>query len=259
MTTYRVITSGVREGYRPAFVAGKIAALFKGTMAQVEPLLRSKDTVVKRGMDAEAAAKYKQALEACGCICRIEADPVVYTEDQIATIVPHLLHRSDIVLVGTDAEVVLPLVADLVVAFHFAGTRVAITFKMLAAMQLNPDQLYQRAVDNLYVLLRPRLLFRQNGPNCFSLIETGDNLEASCLLLPPIWDSVRYLLKGPLRIAIPTKGNCFYCGADDSRSYQTMRQVARDLRDASPDRSLSDYIYTVDPAGAVQHHERYLA
>jgi hypothetical protein len=74
--TYRVVLEGVKQGFAREFVVGELATLFKRSAEQVEPLLDTRGTVVKKGIDLPTARKYQDALERRGCSCSIEAEGV---------------------------------------------------------------------------------------------------------------------------------------------------------------------------------------
>lgn len=73
---YRVVTQGLKEGFPSELAQEKLTALFKSTPEKIQPLLLPNDKVVKKGLDHGSALKYKNALERCGCQCRIESDAV---------------------------------------------------------------------------------------------------------------------------------------------------------------------------------------
>jgi hypothetical protein len=76
-------------------------------------------------------------------------------------------------------------------------------------------------------------------------------MEASCILLAPVWESARDQVLGPLRIVVPTANTCMFCGADDPLALATMCNVARDAKAQAGALGLSDLIYTVDANGTL--------
>jgi hypothetical protein len=132
---------------------------------------------------------------------------------------------------------------------------------MLDALHMTADELCTLAKDNLYALLHPALTFKQmrlvkpgaeDDPNAmrfYNYIETGGAMEASCILLAPIWPSVKHLLVGPLRIIVPRPDTCMFCGADDATSLAMMCGAAMELKAEAGAVDLSDLIYSVSEDG----------
>src|SRR5579862_3937371 len=81
--TYRVVAQGLQDGFSSELATERLVALFKSTKERIQPLLDTKETVVKKGLNHPSATQYKAALERCGCRCRIEPDLV--TADAAAT------------------------------------------------------------------------------------------------------------------------------------------------------------------------------
>ena len=73
--TFRVVTRGLRPGYSAALAADLMVALFKCSKEKIAPLLSEQPVTVKKKLTSDAAAKYAQALERCGCLCAIEEEP----------------------------------------------------------------------------------------------------------------------------------------------------------------------------------------
>lgn len=71
---YQVIFTGVREGVARPEAIKNLAALFKTTPEQVEKLLASSGHILKKGITAEVAGKYRAAIEAAGGACRVEQE-----------------------------------------------------------------------------------------------------------------------------------------------------------------------------------------
>lgn len=74
-TNYQVVIKGVGPGFVREDVAKKLAPLFKISVDEAGQMLDQHDLVVKKGVDFQAAVKYVEALENCGCAC--EAQPEV--------------------------------------------------------------------------------------------------------------------------------------------------------------------------------------
>lgn len=71
---YQVILIGVSEDVARSNAVKNLAALFRSTPEQVEKLFTTSGYVLKKGITAEVAGKYKAAIEAAGGTCRIELD-----------------------------------------------------------------------------------------------------------------------------------------------------------------------------------------
>ena len=271
--TYRVVTQGLKEGFSRELATERLAALFKSTKEHIQPLLESKDRVVKKGLGHLSATKYKDALERCGCHCRIETDnahPSPISEEQRRTIVPRLHRQSSSdtdaqLRADSDASVVHRLAGDLAISFTFKGSSADanITYRMMDALGVTADELYTLAGDNLYRLVHPVLRVQQmrlvppggadtgKGMSFFHYLETGGGTEAACLLLAPIWASVKHLLVGPVRIVVPTQSVCMFCGADDAMTFAMMCDIARDTKAEAGASGLSDLIFTIDTQGLI--------
>ena len=276
--TYRVVTQGLKEGFPREMAIERLVALFKSTKERIQPLLGSPDIVVKKGLSHQSASKYKDALEGCGCRCRIEPDgatadnarPTALSEEQIQTIVPRLQRQGSSDIGGPpgadiDAPVVHRLGGDLAISFTFKGGSgdANITYRMMDALGVTTDKLLTLAAEHLYALVHPVLRVQQmrlvppegadtgKSMSFFHYLETGGGMEASCLLLAPIWGSVKHLLVGPVRIVVPTQNVCMFCGADEPMTLAMMCDIARDTKAEAAASGLSDLIFTVDAQGLI--------
>ena len=270
--TFRVTTRGLRPGYSAELAADQVAALFKCGKEQIAPLLGSKPVVVKRGLTQEAAGRYARALEGCGCLCAIEAEAAPgasaaappqaapLSHRQLSAVIP-VLRRATPRSPDADPVVVQPFVGDLEIVFRTAADGDFVRQAALEASMMGVDRLYELAIHNLYALTHPRLAFKQfvledseggaAGPRFFSYVETGDGLEASCLLLQPVWETIAAEFKGPLRIAVPTAGTCLFCSADDFIAVSMMSDIASETWSEAGDGALSALTYSTDGAGRV--------
>lgn len=70
--SYQVVTHGLRDGVTADVAGPQLAALFKCTREQIEPVLASPGCVVKKGLSMALALRYQQALEQCGMHVVIE-------------------------------------------------------------------------------------------------------------------------------------------------------------------------------------------
>lgn len=70
----RVAITGIREGFTQQRAAQLLAPVFKRTEAEVRRLLSRPNPVVKSGVSREAAQKYVDALERCGCACALQEE-----------------------------------------------------------------------------------------------------------------------------------------------------------------------------------------
>jgi hypothetical protein len=270
--TFRVTTRGVRPGYSAELAADQVAALFKCSKEQIAPLLGSKPVVVKRGLTQEAAGKYARALESCGCLCAIEAESAPAAGEaappqaaplshrQLSAVIP-VLRRAAPRSPDADPVVVRPFVGDLEIVFRTEADGDFVRQAALGASMMSVDRLYELAIYNLYTLTHPRLTFKQfvledseggtAGSRFFSYVETGDGLEAPCLLLQPVWEAVAAEFKGALRIAVPTAGTCLFCSADDFIAVSMMCDIAGETWFEAGDGALSALTYSMDGAGRV--------
>jgi hypothetical protein len=266
--TFRVTTQGLRPGYSAELAADQVAALFKCGKAQIAPLLGDMPVVVKRGLTQEAAGKYARALEGCGCVCAIEAESAPAGGEaappqaappsrQLSAVIP-ALRRAAPRSADADPVVVQPFVGDLEIVFRTAADGDFVRQAALTASMMSVDRLRELAVHNLYALMHPRLTFRQfvledsaggaAGSRFFSYVETGNGLEASCLLLQPVWEAVAAQFRSPLRIAVPTAGTCMFCSADDGIAVSMMCDIAGETWSEAGDGALSALTYSMDGA-----------
>jgi uncharacterized protein YtpQ (UPF0354 family) len=275
--TYRVVTHGLKEGFSSELATEKLIALFKSTKERVRPLLESTEVVVKKGMDHPSATKYKNALERCGCQCRVEPDKVPATakgtpsptpEQPLQNVILPRLQRQSPNNTARDpnAPVIHRLTGDLAVSFFTKqgdGTEADITCDLLDGLRITAEQLYSIAKHNLYALVQPVFTAKQmrvapqlranaaGSTSFFYQVETGGSMEAACILLPSVWESVKDLVAGPLRIVVPTQTTCMFCGADDELTFAVMCEIAHQTKVEGGDSALSDLIYTVDADGSL--------
>ena len=270
--TYRVVTRGLQPDYPAALAADQLVLLFKCGKDQIAPLLADRRFAVKKGLAHDAARKYAQALERCGCLCTVEEEAppaaprppvqaVPLTQAQTLSVIP-ILRRSAARSQEADQPVVQPFVADLDIVFRTGPDGTFVRQAALQATMMTVDQLYKLAVWNLYRQLQPRMMFKQmqhgdggsggsGGARYFSYVETGNGLEAACLLLAPVWQSVAGHVKGPVRIMVPNAHSCFFCGADDPVGFAMMSDIGCETWSESGADALSPYTYEVDAAGRV--------
>jgi hypothetical protein len=166
-----------------------------------------------------------------------------------------------------EAHLYLPVLGDLVVSYTIPGapTDASLPLGLMKAANVDLATLHSTSVDNMYRVIHDGLKFSQMTlvppepkkspflkrafssapapvPTYFS-IETGNNLEANCILLAPIWESVKSLVKGDLRIVIPRQNVCLFCGADDP-FLPMMTDTAEQLRTERPDLALSACVFS---------------
>jgi AcrR family transcriptional regulator len=72
--TYRVVTHGLDQGADADAAAQRVAALFKRPPTEIEPLLAPAACVVKKGLSADDAARYQNALTQCGLRATVESE-----------------------------------------------------------------------------------------------------------------------------------------------------------------------------------------
>lgn len=271
--TYRVVTRGLQPDTPAALAADQLVLLFKCGKDQIAPLLADRRFTVRKGLDHAAAEKYAKALGRCGCVCTVEEDvppaaprPPVQaaplTQAQTLSVVP-VLRRAAARSTEADPIVVQPFVADLEIVFRTVPDDTLVRQAALQASMMTVDGLYELAVWNLYRQLQPRMMFKQmgsgqhgnggggGGASLFSYVETGIGLEAACLLLAPVWQSVAGHVKGPVRIMVPNAHSCFFCGADDPVAFAMMSDIGGETWSDAGAAALSPYTYEIDAAGRV--------
>ncbi len=73
---HSVRINGVAPGFAHEQVVAALARMVKRDPAQIVTLLATPGTVVKQGIDAATAEKYRAALTQIGCVCVVTAPPV---------------------------------------------------------------------------------------------------------------------------------------------------------------------------------------
>ena len=95
--TFRVVTRGLLPGHSADIAAELLARLFKCSKEQVAPLVGRRAVTVKRRLTLEAATKYAQALERCGCVCVVEAEaarPLTLSDERLHRLEPKLFDMA---------------------------------------------------------------------------------------------------------------------------------------------------------------------
>jgi hypothetical protein len=72
--TFRIVTKGLMAGAARDVALTQLAALFKCSAGQVEPMLAGTVVTVKKGLEVQAASRYKRALEMVGLRADIEPE-----------------------------------------------------------------------------------------------------------------------------------------------------------------------------------------
>jgi hypothetical protein len=72
--TFRIKIDGLKDGSIRDQVVYQLVILFKRSQNDVQRILDNKGMVVKKGLELQAAIKYKVAIEQCGCACLIEPE-----------------------------------------------------------------------------------------------------------------------------------------------------------------------------------------
>ncbi len=68
---YQIIVDGtLTEGTHPDEAKKRLAALFKTSLEKIEPMFSGKPVTIKKGVNAESAKKYMQALKQAGLISK---------------------------------------------------------------------------------------------------------------------------------------------------------------------------------------------
>lgn len=70
----RVAITGIREGFTQERAAQLLAPVFRRTESEVRRLLSRPSPVVKSGVSREAAQKYVDVLQRCGCTCALQEE-----------------------------------------------------------------------------------------------------------------------------------------------------------------------------------------
>ncbi|MBU1962393.1 MAG: hypothetical protein KJ675_14555 [Gammaproteobacteria bacterium] len=73
-TKYQVIIRGVNDNFSRKQVISNLALLFKTSEDKITQVFSKSTFVVKRWLDLDAAKKYLEAIEKCGCICVLEQE-----------------------------------------------------------------------------------------------------------------------------------------------------------------------------------------
>jgi hypothetical protein len=95
--TFRVVTRGLQPGHSAEIATELLARLFKCSKEQVAPLVGRRAVTVKRRLTFDAATKYAQALERCGCVCAVEeeaARPMTLSDERLHRLQPKLFDMT---------------------------------------------------------------------------------------------------------------------------------------------------------------------
>jgi hypothetical protein len=181
--------------------------------------------------------------------------PVEMLKKLLPRLQPAARRRADIATV--------PLTDDLSIAFFFAilGRDDFLSPDEIKAIGLAPDTLRDMAINNMHHALQDSFevarmsLEADDGSGhtvpLFHQLKIGAGLDAACLALPVFWETARQQVKGELRIAVPTRDDCYFCGADEAIPLMAMCDVARDTFAEAGEGALSAQLYTVDADGVV--------
>jgi hypothetical protein len=161
----------------------------------------------------------------------------------------------------SDPHLYLHVMGDVVISYTVPGALAEVNLPLGAIKEVGLDQstVHPASLENLCNTLDgtfrvTQLSLTPSGPAptkvdaaltpMYFSMDTGGGLEASCILLPPIWESVAHLVKGDLRIAIPRQNACLFCGADDPW-LPMMISIAEQIRTERPDLALSAYLFGI--------------
>jgi hypothetical protein len=156
-----------------------------------------------------------------------------------------------------------PLCGSLELGFSFKGDGddLPLSYDMVARTGRTPAELKRLATDNLYREIHPALAVKQlslvppeatsveEGLGFFHMIETGGKLEASCILIAPIWNALCPLVQGDLRIVIPDRSTCHFCGTESDLTLAMMTDLAHDTYLNSITDRVSMAVFTVNEEG----------
>ena len=119
--------------------------------------------------------------------------------------------------------------SELVVAYAFNRPAAfeTLNYGHLRELGLSLQALHELALVNLTEFVRNRITAKQfalvppqtkpsdSGNVLLSHVEVGEDMEASCILLPWLWQSLGARVQGDLRLAVPTRGHLLFCGTSD--------------------------------------------
>jgi len=196
-----------------------------------------------------------------------------FANPELSLLVPRLRHESSIEgyadtvaeaeRCGADLPGEMPVFAridgDLIVSYAFnqPDRFVTVTHADARRLGLAAGQIHSAALKNLHACIADKVVIKKLAlypPDAlgadepavpfFSYLEVGEDMEASCLLLEPLWRSLAEPVSGDLHFVVPTPNHCFFCGADD-QALMAMQGVADGIRaDAGP-KALSAMTFTL--------------
>jgi uncharacterized protein YtpQ (UPF0354 family) len=140
-----------------------------------------------------------------------------------------------------DAPVVRPFVADIVVmyAFNLPDRLQYISRRELALMGANESQLHAKAVDNLPAHLHEIKLNDLNG-GVYG-VSCGGTLEASLLLLEPVWQQLASYLPGIPLAAVPARDLLIVSGSNQPQAFSRIKQAGA-IALADPSQEISKVV-----------------
>jgi uncharacterized protein YtpQ (UPF0354 family) len=145
----------------------------------------------------------------------------------LKTATPGGLLGDAFALSAEDEPVAHPFAADLVVlyAFNLPDRLQYVTQRELNAAGMTAAQLHAKAVENL-----PRhfqeITLKDLGEGMFG-VTCGGVLEASLLLLEPLWDKLLPHLPGVPLAAVPARDLLFVIGSKQPQALKRMQQAAK--------------------------------
>lgn len=195
-----------------------------------------------------------------------------FANPEFSLLVPRLRHESsiegyadkvaEVERQGVELPGELPVFArvdgDLIVSYAFnqPDRFVTVTHADARRLGLSAAQIHALALQNLYAHIASKVVIKKlalsppgapgtddSAAPLFSYLEVGEDMEASCLLLEPLWRSLADSVTSDLCLVVPTPNHCFFCGAND-QALVAMQGIANGIRaDAGP-KGLSAMTFT---------------
>lgn len=152
-----------------------------------------------------------------------------YTEDLIVPILkgtgPASLRGEALALSQEDSPVVLPFAADIVVmyAFNLPHRLQYISHREMAQLGVSESELHAKAIENMPRHLSEIKLNDLN--NGVFGVSCGGTLEASLLLLEPVWQQLAPYLPGIPLAAVPARDLLIVSGSKQPNAFARIKQA----------------------------------
>jgi uncharacterized protein YtpQ (UPF0354 family) len=151
---------------------------------------------------------------------------------------------ADLVLSQENSPVLVPLVADLTVAYAFdmGDHYVFVANKDLPRLGVSAEELHARALQNLRAL---NLNVQAHSGEGIMALTAGGNYEATLLLLPEIWEAIGPMVEGRMIVSVPARDIVYVTGDSNQENLASLRRwTSKMLENADKPMSRTFLVWT---------------